>query len=148
MVLLPLALVNRLFDMQLPSLMANAIERDKAVSRIAGCIRQRHYVGAAGAGPGLQTRSVARLIYSEGMRIRLRDSLFERFSLLVAFVFRQIKPNANDRAGLPEGKLPGPFFWLLRPYRLIRLYGPAAIGKFARQLIGPAEGPRAGSAGK
>jgi hypothetical protein len=82
------------------------------------------------------------------MRIRLRDSLFERFSLLVAFVFRQIKPNANDRAGLPEGKLPGPFFWLLRPYRLIRLYGPAAIGKFAHQLIGPAEGPRAGSAGK
>ena len=147
MVLLPLALVSRLFDMQLPSLMANAIEQDTAVCRLADDIRQRHYVAAA-ADPGLQTKSVARLIYSERIRIRLRDSMLERFGLLAGFVFRQIQPNANDRAGLPEGKLPGPFYWLLRPYRLIRLYGPAAIGKFARELIGPAGAPRAGSAGK
>jgi hypothetical protein len=147
MVLLPLALVNRLFDIQLPSLMANAIEQDTAVSWLADYIRQRHYA-AASADPGLQTKSVARLIDSERIRIRLRDSMFERFGLLAAFVFRQIKPNANDRAGLPGGKLPAPFYWLLRPYRLMRIYGPGAIGKFAHELIGQPEGPRAGSAAK
>ena len=114
--------------------MASAIEQDAAVSRLAASIRQRHYAAAErGIRPSDKIR--ARLIYSESMRIRLRESLFERFCLLAAFLFRQIKPNAIDRAGLP-GELPAPFYWLFRPYRLMRIYGPGAILKFAHELIG------------
>jgi len=113
LVLLPLALVNQLFDLQLPSSVAKAIEQDAAVARLAAYIQQRHYAGPSTA--------VRRLIYCESMRIRMRESFFERLCLLAAFLFRQIKPNANDR---------------LRPYRLFRIYGPATILKFARELMG------------
>ena len=120
LVLLPLALVNRLFEVQLPSCVAKAIEQDAAVARLAASIQRRHYAG--------ELTAVRRLIYCESMRIGMRESLFERLCLLAAFLFRQIKPNTNDRE-----------LWLLRPFRLIRIYGPATILKFARELMGPAE---------
>jgi hypothetical protein len=111
MVLLPLALVNQLFHVQLPYSVAKAIQQDAAVIRLAAYIQRRHYAD--------QATAVRRLIYCESMRIRMRESLLERFCLRAAFVFRQIKPNA-----------------ILRPYRLLRIYGPATILKFARELMG------------
>ncbi len=111
MVLLPLALVNQLFQVQLPPSVATAIQQDAAVTRLAASIQRRHYTS--------EVTAVRRLIYCESMRIHMRESLFERFCLLAAFLFRQIKPHA-----------------ILRPYRLLRVYGPATILKFARELIG------------
>jgi hypothetical protein len=128
LVLLPLALVNQLFEVQLPSSVAKAIEQDAAVARLAAHIQQRHYQGPATA--------VRKLIYCESMRIRMRESFFERFCLLAAFLFREIKPNTNDRERAGERILPEPLYWLFRPYRLVRIYGPATILKFTRELMG------------
>jgi hypothetical protein len=141
-VLLPLALVNQLFQVHLPPSVATAIERDTAVARLAAYIQWRHYASGA-HDPGRGT-AIGRLIYCEGMRFRMRESLVERFCLLAGFLFREIKPNANDRQRVGQRWLPEPLYWLLRPCRLVRIYGPAAILKFARQLFGPTEaGPSA-----
>jgi hypothetical protein len=126
MVLLPLALVNQLFQVQLPPSVAKAIEQDAAVASLAAYIQRRHYARRAGD-PG-RGAAIRRLIYCEGMRIRMRESLFERLCLLAGFLVREIKPNANDREQ--------PLGWLLRPYRLFRIYGPVTILKFARELMG------------
>ncbi len=135
MALVPLALVNQLFDITLPASVRKAIEEDAAVFRLARRIQQRHRADGDGyLHP--RRKAVAELIYWEGMRIRMRESRLERFCLLAAFLFRQIKPNANDRDSLPHRRLPQPLYWLIRPFRLLRIYGPAAILKFARELIG------------
>jgi hypothetical protein len=139
MVLLPLALVNRLFGAQLPCAMEMAIEGDSAVARLAAEIERRHYADGGGD-PGLPSRPMARLVYHEGMRIRMRDSVFERLGMLACFLFRQSKPNQNDRVRWSARPLPEPFYWVLRPFRLVRNYGPAIIAKSVRDLLGPAKG--------
>ncbi len=140
MVLVPLALVNQLFDIPLPSSAMKAIEQDAAVFPLAACIQRRHYADQ-GEDRGSRRGSVAELVYCEGMRIRMRESTFERFYLLAVVFLHQIKPNLNDRVRWPQRELPRPLYWLLRPIRLARIYGPAAIVKFARDLIGSGEGP-------
>ncbi len=143
MALVPLALVNQIFDAALPVSVRKAIEQDAAVAPLAARIQRQH---SADAGAHLHSRrkAVAQLIFCEGMRIRMRESRFERFYLLAVFFLRQIEPNASDRVRLPHRKLPEPLYWLLRPIRLIRIYGSAAILKFARDLIGGGEGPGPG----
>jgi hypothetical protein len=146
MALLPLALVNQLFDIALPASVRKAIEQDAAVSLLATRIQRRH--GADGSGDlHPRRKAVAELIYWEGMRIRMRESRLERLCLLAVFLLRQIKPNANDRNSLPLRRLPEPLYWLIRPFRLVRIYGPASIVKFARDLIGGGEDPGASGPG-
>lgn len=136
MALVPLALVNQLFDVPLPASVRKAIEQDSAIPALAARIQRRHCADGGGQFHPRRT-AVAELIYCEGMRIRMRESRFERFCLLAAFLFRQIKPNVNDREGLPHRKLPKPLYWLVRPIRLIGSYGPATILRLAREFIGP-----------
>ncbi len=140
MALLPLALANQLFGIQLPVPVERAIERDATLFQLAAGIRQRHSMATRESVP---STTVAGLIYRENMRIRMRESMFERLGMLAGFLFRQIKPNQNDRVHWPRRKLPEPLYWLLRPFRLVRTYGPATIARFARGLMGPVNGPTA-----
>ncbi len=133
--LLPLALVNQLFDIALPASVRKAIEQDAAVSALAARIQRRHRAEGH-AHLHRRRKAIAELVYWEGMRIRMRESRLERCCLLAAFLFRQIKPNANDRNSLPQRSLPEPLYWLIRPFRLVGIYGPASIVKFARDLMG------------
>lgn len=123
-VLLPCALVNQLFQIELPSAVLQAIDRDPGVGALAGEIQRRHY-RVNSDDPGSPRASVARLFDQEGLRIRMRDSRIERFGLRAAFLYRWTRPRANDSAAI----------WLLRPYRLMRAYGPQTFLKLTRQFI-------------
>jgi hypothetical protein len=144
LILLPLALVNQLFNIELPFVVTRAIQEDAAVFPLARSIQRGHH--ASGRGDlSPRRRAVAQLIYCEGMRVRMRESMLERFCLLAIVFLRQMEPNVNDRNRLPHRKLPKLLlYWLMRPIRLLRIYGPATIVRFARDLIGGGAGPGAG----
>ncbi len=133
-VLLPCALVSRLFQVALPPALLKAIRQDPGVEALAGEI-QRRYDRVHDYDPASARASVARLFDQEGLRIRMRDRRIERIRLRTVFLANLVKPNLNDRAAYPRCKWSGLLCGFLRPYRLMRAYGPATFLKLARQFM-------------
>lgn len=130
MVLLPLVLVQQLFDMQLADCVLEAIAQDQTVSALARQLQKQHYAGAE------STSSTSNSVHeifcrSDFVQIRSRESLVDRLRLLVV----RVKPNVNDRQYLLPRTLPDPVYWLVRPFRLLTTYGPSIFFSLTAQLI-------------
>ena len=132
LILLPLALVEQLLQVKLPSPIARAIARDSIVSRIATEIQRRNYTVQADDAVS-RSRTALERMYLEWVRVQVRDGVFERLGMHSRFLFGLIKPNEKDRS-LFDGKLPEPIYWILRPYRLFRRDGPAKFVGFSRRF--------------
>ncbi len=133
LLLVPLALVNRLLDVSLPSFVAEAIASDPAISAIAAQIVRRHYTAEADYFLS-QAKAVSNRLYLEWFRVQMSDSRWERLRRHAGFLFGLLAPNENDRSYF-AGNLPRPFYWLLKPWRLFRSYGPARFLQLGRQFL-------------
>ncbi len=130
LVLLPLALVSRVFGIELPKRVSRAIADNPSVVRIAGRIEKLYPLQFA---PGWWQAAPQR-IHFEWLQVQIRDGAFERIWMHVRFLTRLLKPNRNDFSYF-DRKLPQPVYWFARPYRLLRRYGLRKFRQFARQLI-------------
>ncbi|HEY6447340.1 MAG TPA: nucleotidyltransferase family protein [Acidobacteriaceae bacterium] len=130
-ILVPLALVERLLGITLPQAAAEALARDRGVLRIAEQIERRSY---RAGGERMESTSLTGRgrMYLEWYRIRHCDSVWERTRRQTKLLVQLLEPNDEDRARL-GGRLPRSFAWLMRPWRLIRAYGlSGALGMSRR----------------
>jgi hypothetical protein len=131
-ILVPLALVERLLGVTLPPAAAEALLRDPGVLRIAEQIERRCY--RAGAEQMESTSLTARgRMYLEWYRVQACDSAWERARCHAKLMMKLLAPNDKDRAQL-RGKLPRGFSWLARPWRLIKTYGLSGALGMSRQF--------------
>jgi hypothetical protein len=135
MVLLPLALVQRIFGTQVPPCMDEAIARDPTVRALAFKLQQQHF--SAGEGGLGSTSGISRSIYRESIKLLVRENVAERVNLLVSLLFNRFKPTPNDRRYFSPRTLPEPLYWFLRPFRVLSTYSLAFLIRLAGQLITP-----------
>lgn len=141
-ILVPLALVQRLLGVILPQAAAEAVARDRGVIPIVEQIEKRCY--RAGAERMESTSLTARgRMYLEWYRVQTCDSRRERLRRHTQFLLKLLEPNDEDRAHL-RGRLPRGFSWLARPWRLIKTYGLSGALGMSRQFAsrGTPETPR------
>jgi hypothetical protein len=132
-ILVPLALAQRLFNLELPVLAADAIARDGIVSEIAAQIARRFYSAEADhleSGP----YTASGRIYLEWYRVQMCDSVWERLGWHTKFLVKLLEPNEHDCAPF-GGKLPQGAYWLVRPWRLLRSFGFSGTLRLARQFL-------------
>lgn len=131
-ILVPLALAERLLGVTLPPAAAEALARDPGVLRIAEQIERRCY--RAGAEQMESTSLTARgRMYLEWYRVQACDSAWERLRWHTKLLVKLLEPNDEDRAQL-GGRLPRGFSWMARPWRLIKAYGVSGALGMSRQF--------------
>ncbi len=130
LILVPLALAEQLLHVKLP---AAAIARDPLVAEIAGQIERHHYTPEADRLEA-EGRVVSGRIYLEWVRLQIVDNVWERLAWHTRYLFSLLAPNANDRSWFSR-KLPEPVYWVLKPWRLLRSYGPARLLRLGRQFV-------------
>jgi hypothetical protein len=135
MVLLPLALVQRIFGTQLPACVDEAITRDPTVRPLAWKLQQQHFSGCENN--FVSNSGLPMFIYRESIRLLVRENFRERLSLLVTLLFSRLKPTPNDRQYFSPHTLPEPLYWLLRPFRVLSTYGLAFLMRLTARLIAP-----------
>jgi hypothetical protein len=136
MVLLPLALVERLFGTRLPACVVKAIGEDATVSVLAGQLVEQH-LADDGGGLASSKNAVYELISREAVRLRSRENFADRFRLVASLLFNLFRPTVNDRRFLSARTLPESLCWIIRPIRLLNSYGPACLLQLTRRLIAP-----------
>jgi hypothetical protein len=131
MVLLPLALVQQLFDMPLPDCVVEAIAQDQTVSALAGQVAEKYCEGsnAISASPDDAVDGIS--WRSDVVRIRSRESFADRLGMLAA----RFRPTMNDRQYVLPRTFPDVLYWFVRPFRLLATYGPSSLVQLTAQLI-------------
>jgi len=133
LILVALALAEQLLQAKLPATAAAALARDPGTAEVAAQIARHHYLPEA---DHLDTRgrSVCGRIYLEWVRLQMSDSRLERLRWHAQYLFRLLAPGADDRSWL-NGRLPEPVYWLVKPFRLLRSYGPARFLRLGRRFV-------------
>jgi hypothetical protein len=132
-VLLPLALAQRLFGVEVPPAGAEAIACDPMVSEIATQIERRFYSAETDhvqSGPD----TAAGRLYLEWYRVQTCDTAWERLGWHTKFLLKLLEPNQNDLARF-SGKLPKGAYWIVRPWRLLRSFGFSGTLRLGRQFL-------------
>jgi hypothetical protein len=111
MLVLGLVLTHTLLGTALPEHVWSRIEADPVARALAGQVC--HQLFAAADGPLETTRQ--RLMF----RLRLREHVRDR----VPYVLHLLRPNSRDRACLPLPRGLAFLYYLIRPLRLVGLYG-------------------------
>ncbi|WP_231581545.1 nucleotidyltransferase domain-containing protein [Silvibacterium bohemicum] len=131
MVLVPLALVQQLFDMPLPDCVVEAIAQDQTVSVLAGQLAEK-YCEASNTISASSNDPVGSISWrTDVVRIRSRESFTDRMGMLAG----RFRPTMNDRQYILPRTLPDSLYWLVRPFRLLATYGPASLVQLTAQLI-------------
>jgi hypothetical protein len=120
LILLPLALVERLLGTVLPRQVSEALEDSPGVLRVAADI-ERGFSAATSESSEEAPGTVRERIDQEWMKVEVRDGFWERLGLRTVLLANLLRPNEKDRA-IFESKLPAPTYWIVRPYRLLQKY--------------------------
>jgi hypothetical protein len=136
MVLLALTLAYDLFALRLPSQVSGLIECDPmrrrmAKSICAGLLQPRPDREGTTSGDAVRNRT-----HFDFLRVQTRDRLQDRLSLFAKLVVERVAPSAEDRRCVPLPDVLRPFYWLIRPFRLCRTYGPVFMFQETVRLLG------------
>ena len=130
MVLLPLAIVQQLFNTPLPDCVLTAIAQDPNVTALATQLQKAHYA----TNDASSSNPIRRFVYLEGLRMRSRESFLERLSRTATLFLALFKPSDKDRQYFSSRPLPEPLYWLIRPFRLLNNYGVASVLEVLRRI--------------
>ena len=129
-------MLQRLFEKQLPACVAEADEEDPAVSAMAAEL-QEHHCAVLQFSNSSREAGVCDFVHHEAMRLLYRESFLHRLILLLCLLCKVFQPTASDRQYFAPRAIPEPLCWVFRPFRLLRIYGPAFLLRLTGQLISP-----------
>jgi Uncharacterised nucleotidyltransferase len=118
MLALGLFLANNLLATPLPDHVSQSIQGDPALQPLAAQVRA-HLFREADSTPSASARAVFYL----SMRERFRDRVRYRLHYVHQYFRIVLIPNAADHALLPLPASLSPLYYLLRPIRMMRIYG-------------------------
>lgn len=135
MILLGVMLVRELSDVRLPSKILDLIEREETLPGLARQVYswQRSEEESV---VRLSLEAVREKTSFDAFRLRSRENLLDRFELLCRLFADKMKPNAADKEYFLMPPLVTPLYWLIRPIRVLLVYGPRCMFRSARELIG------------
>lgn len=135
MLLLGVELARELTGRAFPTEVLESIQKDPTLTALAREIRRKHATSPAEPEP-LSEQSVLGRADFDALRLRTRENHQERVRLFAALLLERLKPNAKDHAFVRVPCIAGAIAWLVRPIRLLRIYGPKCIFRSAGELIG------------
>lgn len=132
--LLGVYLASHLVAWTPPLVLELAIKADSMLPVLGEQIERSHVTECPQA--DLYTaKAVLGAVAFDAMRLRSREKTSERIAFLLHLLGEKMRPSAVDRQWIALPLSASAFYWVLRPVRVLRHYGPRCSMDYVRELI-------------